>query len=229
MGFIGGGFLHGSIREADHKMTGEDISYIYPDYDTMLQGRFEDIVMQSAREAGLVDYGCDELGTGLPVITSFKYNSTDEANDVKFFYEPSSNETFGGGYGDFGQTLWIHMRGRILNWVNPKFLILEKVMSVCNIHHHYTFDGTPISLQVYSLKLAWKLMDLFSWQHSMLDSDTTRHRDYIMHILAFSMKHWARMRDDNVSSTPSKPATLCLTSLQHMMNQTYSSLLWVQK
>ena len=76
-----GAFLHGIIQEEDHKISGKDISYIYPDYDTMLHGKFEDKVMLSAREAALVDIGCDDHNTGLPIITSFKFNSTDAANE----------------------------------------------------------------------------------------------------------------------------------------------------
>ena len=89
---IGGGLLHGKIQETDHKLTGDEIMYLYPDYDTMFVGTFEDKMMIKAKEASLKQVSCDEK-TGLPIITAYDLAQ----DDVIYYYDPPTNISFGGG------------------------------------------------------------------------------------------------------------------------------------
>jgi hypothetical protein len=57
------------MGKADPKgdLTGDDIIYIYPDFKTLLVGRFEKSVMISARQAVASQLVFDDI-TGIPVI-----------------------------------------------------------------------------------------------------------------------------------------------------------------
>ena len=89
---VGGGLLHGKIQETDHKLTGDEIMYLYPDYDTMFVGTFEDKMMIKAKEASLKQVGCDDK-TGLPIISAYDLAQ----DDVIYSYDPPTNISFGGG------------------------------------------------------------------------------------------------------------------------------------
>ena len=51
---IGGGFVIGRVN-AEGELTGDNISYIYPDYQTMIVGQFKDGILTSGQFAELVD------------------------------------------------------------------------------------------------------------------------------------------------------------------------------
>ena len=88
---INGGFLHG---KADEKglLTGNDIAYIYPDGETAFLGRFENKFMKGAFNVDVEKYGCSEDGSIL-LVEKF----TEPLSDQLFYYQPCTNESFGGG------------------------------------------------------------------------------------------------------------------------------------
>lgn len=97
MGTIGGGLIHGEINPKDYKISGNNISYLYPDYDTIFHGEFKDKIMIKAREAKLVSVKCHE--TGLPIIDqlSFPDFKNHHGDVVEYYFRPPSNVSFGGG------------------------------------------------------------------------------------------------------------------------------------
>ncbi len=90
IGLINNGFLHGTADESGH-VTGDNIAYIYPDGETAFKGRFEDRIMKKAYNVDVLEYGCDE--NYLMKVEKFSQPLSDQV----FFYEPCTNETFGGG------------------------------------------------------------------------------------------------------------------------------------
>ena len=54
------GHLHGLVDPTDGSITGNNISYIYPDMETALLGKFNDGKMQDAQESTILDLECDE-------------------------------------------------------------------------------------------------------------------------------------------------------------------------
>lgn len=89
---IGGGFLHGKFEENTGKVTGDKLAFIYPDMETALVGKFTNFEMISAEEAEVVGVKCNDYG--LQVVSEF-----DLKGGPKFYYEPGSNSSFGGGKG----------------------------------------------------------------------------------------------------------------------------------
>ena len=69
-------------------LTGNDIIYAYPDYHTLLVGRFENSVMISARKSIAIDIKFDEI-SGIPLIISGDVNCLEEA----FSYDESDTVT----------------------------------------------------------------------------------------------------------------------------------------
>ena len=90
LGLINNGYIHG-IANTEGLATGDDIVFIYPDGETALKGRFENKYMRKAKNVDVLSYGCDD--TGMFVAKEF----TQPLGDYEFFYDPCTNETFGGG------------------------------------------------------------------------------------------------------------------------------------
>ena len=87
---IGGGLLHGKVDEKDYKLTGNNVSFVFPDRNTLFHGKFIDRKMVCARDAKLNKIRCEH---GLPVIDEVEIVD----KDTNYFYQPRTNETFGGG------------------------------------------------------------------------------------------------------------------------------------
>ena len=90
MGLKGGGYLHGEFDD-NGTVTGDNISFIYPDGETAFLGRFENKYMKKAHAVDVLEYGCDD--NGLLKVT--KYSSPTQHH--VFYYEPPTNVSFGGG------------------------------------------------------------------------------------------------------------------------------------
>jgi len=90
-GMVNEGYLHGKADENGF-LTGDRIAYIYPDGETAFFGRFENKFMKGAFNVDVLEYGCSEDGTMLQV-----EKFTNPLSEHLFYYEPSTNETFGGG------------------------------------------------------------------------------------------------------------------------------------
>ena len=90
LGLLNNGYIHGEVH--GHGLaTGKDIAYIYPDGETALKGYFENKYMRKAKHVDVLRYGCDE--NGMPVVKEF----TEPLSNEEFYYDPCTNETFGGG------------------------------------------------------------------------------------------------------------------------------------
>ena len=87
---MGGGLQHGTVSAEDHTLSGSNVSFIYPDYDTMFYGEFKDRMMVGARWASLEAVRCEH---GIPVVKKVKL----ALEETVYFYQPMTNETFGGG------------------------------------------------------------------------------------------------------------------------------------
>lgn len=90
IGLINNGYIQG-IADENGKATGDDIAFIYPDGETALKGHFEDRYMRKARSVMVKQYGCDE--NGMFIAKEF----SEPLNDHEYFYDPPTNESFGGG------------------------------------------------------------------------------------------------------------------------------------
>ena len=104
------GHLHGLINEKDGSITGDSISYIYPDMETALLGRFEEKLMKDAQESEVKSVGCDQNG----FLYVNEYASPDPTSP-HFYYEPASNVSFGGrtsipGVLDPYERKWLEIR-----------------------------------------------------------------------------------------------------------------------
>jgi len=86
---IGDGFMHGEFNNHG-EATGDNLSFIYPDMETALVGKFEDFVMKSAHEAAVIEAACDP--NGLVIISIFANMSGPE-----FYFEAPTNESYGAG------------------------------------------------------------------------------------------------------------------------------------
>ena len=111
VGMFGGkpnGHLHGTIDVDDGTITGDNISYIYPDMETALLGRFENAVMIKAQESTVLDVKCAK--NGLFYVSKYK---APELLSPRFFFERPSNVSFGGGpkdvYDPF-EKRWLEVR-----------------------------------------------------------------------------------------------------------------------
>ena len=90
IGMLHSGYIHG-IADSNGLATGEDMTFIYLDGETALKGHFENKYMKKAKNVDVKKYGCDE--NGMFIATEF----TEPLSDYEFFYDPCTNETFGGG------------------------------------------------------------------------------------------------------------------------------------
>ena len=86
------GHLHGSIDPTDGSITGNNISYIYPDMETALLGRFKYGKMQDAQESILLDLKCNR--GGLLYVSQY---SKPDSRSPHYYYEPPNNVSFGSG------------------------------------------------------------------------------------------------------------------------------------
>ena len=83
--------LHGRIFNSNGRISGNNISYIYPDMETSFVGKFDNRVMKEARHARVSELKCDD--NGIPYVSKF----SDESLDAIFYYDPPSNISFGAG------------------------------------------------------------------------------------------------------------------------------------
>ena len=86
------GHLHGAIDPADGSITGNNISYIYPDMETALLGIFKYGKMQDAQESILLDLECNKAG----LLYVSQYSQPD-SRSPHYYYEPPNNVSFGSG------------------------------------------------------------------------------------------------------------------------------------
>jgi len=84
----GGGFVVGVVDAQSGELTGQEIAYVYPDFQTMIVGNFEDGTLVSGQSAELVAIEQSNNGLIQP-IPGLMPNSKDE----ELTYSPS-NQTF---------------------------------------------------------------------------------------------------------------------------------------
>ena len=86
------GYLHGTVSPTDGTITGDRISYVYPDMETELLGRFEDGIMRDAQESNIEAINVDKNG-----LWKVQTHAPTKPKSAHFYYEPPSNITFGSG------------------------------------------------------------------------------------------------------------------------------------
>ena len=84
--------LHGDIRETDGTISGNRISYIYPDMQTTFLGTFEDRVMKDTQESTVLNVDCDD--NGMLYVSQY---SEPEFSSPHFYYQPPTSESYGAG------------------------------------------------------------------------------------------------------------------------------------
>ena len=84
------GHLHGNLDATDGTITGSNISYIYPDLETVLLGKFEDRIMKRAQESTVLEVKCGKDG----LLYVSRYGVPDQTSP-QFYYEPPSNISYG--------------------------------------------------------------------------------------------------------------------------------------
>ena len=70
--------------------TGDELAYIYPDFETSYFGKFDNLVMKSASEAEVTGHECHE--SGIVAVNEYEVKS-----DPVYYYEPPTNVSFGAG------------------------------------------------------------------------------------------------------------------------------------
>ena len=90
IGLINNGYIHGVVDQ-NGLATGGDLVFIYPDGETALKGYFENKIMKKAKNVDVKNYGCDVNG----IFVAIEF--TEPLKDYEFFYDPCTNESFGGG------------------------------------------------------------------------------------------------------------------------------------
>ena len=86
------GYLHGTMSPSDGTISGDRISYVYPDMETALLGRFEDRIMRDAQETNIEAITVDENG-----IWKAGIYSQPKPKSPHFYYEAPTNISFGSG------------------------------------------------------------------------------------------------------------------------------------
>ena len=86
------GHLHGNIDATDGTITGNNISYIYPDMETALLGRFKYGAMQDAQESIVLELECNTAG-----LLYVRQYSKPDLLSPHYYYEPPNNVSFGSG------------------------------------------------------------------------------------------------------------------------------------
>ena len=94
LGLIGNTYIfHHRLEDTDPEdLTGNKVTFVYPDLQTSLKGTFDHGIMTGAMEVEVVATKCDKFGA--PVIVE----TTEPKNDgIVYYYDPPTNETFAGG------------------------------------------------------------------------------------------------------------------------------------
>ena len=86
------GYLHGVLSPIDGTISGDRISYVYPDMETALLGRFEDRIMKDAQESSIEVANSDENG-----IRKVHIYLPLKPKSPHFYYNPPNTITFGSG------------------------------------------------------------------------------------------------------------------------------------
>ena len=82
------GFLYGVTEDTKSlNFTGDDVAYVYPNYESALVGRFEENVMKSARYSHVETYHCVN---GVPRLT---FREVTDRSLPSFEYDPPDNKT----------------------------------------------------------------------------------------------------------------------------------------
>ena len=111
VGILGGrptGHLHGRLNLSNGTITGDNISYIYPDMETVLLGKFKDRIMKDAQETTVLGIKCDDNG----LLYVSQYASIDTSSP-HFYYDPPTNISYGAGppaVSDPYETKWLELR-----------------------------------------------------------------------------------------------------------------------
>jgi hypothetical protein len=108
------GHLHGALDTSNGTITGDNISYIYPDMETVLFGKYEDRIMKDAQESTVFGVECDK--NGLLYVSRYAAPIVESPH---FYYEPASNTSYGAGPPgvlDPYEKKWLELR----NASNPK-------------------------------------------------------------------------------------------------------------
>lgn len=87
---IGGGMLVGDL-DSNFKFTGDNLAFVYPDFELAYVGRFENFVMKRGRIAEVVGEQFNEFG-----IKQLKFSFRKSDSHV-FFYSPPTNVSMGEG------------------------------------------------------------------------------------------------------------------------------------
>ena len=86
------GYLHGIISSTDGSITGDEISYVYPDMETELLGRFDNGIMWDAQESNIESINTDKNG-----LWKVNIHLPPKLKSSHFYYEAPSNTAFGSG------------------------------------------------------------------------------------------------------------------------------------
>ena len=95
-GMLGGqpyGHLHGIIQDANGTISGNNISYIYPDMETAYVGTFEDRTMRNSKYLKVSKIKCDI--NGLPYV--HKFLQPELPNKTTYYFEAPTAKSFGAG------------------------------------------------------------------------------------------------------------------------------------
>jgi hypothetical protein len=84
----GSGYLQGHL-DASGAFTGDDLGFVYPDFETALVGSFNNFVMKSGRRSSVVAERCAANGIKEVLLA--------EGSGPKLFYSPPTNTSFGEG------------------------------------------------------------------------------------------------------------------------------------
>ena len=103
---IGGGFVVGKVDTSGH-LTGNEIVYSYPDFETLLVGQFVDGVMVAAKQSKLRGIKFDKLSK-IPYLLFDK--SLLKMSDNIFTFEPSNKTSVGANplLSDPFESRWIY-------------------------------------------------------------------------------------------------------------------------
>ena len=95
-GMLGGqpyAHLHGMIQDSNGTISGNNISYIYPDMETAFVGKFEDRTLRHGKHLKVSEIKCDI--NGIPYVHKFTKPSL--ADEAIYYYKAPSVNSFGAG------------------------------------------------------------------------------------------------------------------------------------
>ena len=81
-------YLYGPVSKRGQNITGDDVAYLYPGYESALVGKFDNNFMVSAKYAHIKSAKCEDN------FMTVEFEVPDEAGP-EYTYDPSSNETIG--------------------------------------------------------------------------------------------------------------------------------------